>query len=52
MEWLTKMNDALRYIEENLEGNIDYQRAAKIACCSLTRFQFTAMREKGRSSWG
>lgn len=39
MEWLTKMNDALRYIEENLEGNIDYQMAAQIACCSLTRFQ-------------
>ena len=39
MEWLTKMNDALRYIEEHLEGNIDYQIAAQIACCSLTRFQ-------------
>ena len=39
MEWLTKMNDALRYIEENLEGNVDYQMAAQIACCSLTRFQ-------------
>lgn len=39
MDWLTKMNDALHYIEENLEGNIDYQMAARIACCSLTRFQ-------------
>lgn len=39
MEWLAKMNDALRYIEENLQNDIDYHVAAKIACSSLTRFQ-------------
>ncbi len=39
MEWLTKMNEALAYIEENLEGTVDYGAAAKIACSSLTRFQ-------------
>lgn len=39
MEWLTKMNEALDYIEENLEGTVDHRRAAQIACCSLTRFQ-------------
>ncbi len=39
MEWLEKMNDALRYIEENLENGIDYRMAAQIACSSLTRFQ-------------
>lgn len=39
MEWLTKMNEALAYIEENLEGTVDHRRAAQIACCSLTRFQ-------------
>ncbi len=39
MEWLTKMNEALAYIEENLEGTIDYRTAAQLACSSLTRFQ-------------
>lgn len=39
MEWLNKMNDALHYLEANLAGKIDYAEAARIACCSLTRFQ-------------
>ena len=39
MEWLNKMNDALRYIEENLENEIDYQKISRIACSSLPRFQ-------------
>ncbi len=39
MEWLSKMNDALNYIELNLEGKIDYHEVAHIACSSLTRFQ-------------
>lgn len=45
MEWLSKMNDALNYIELNLEGKIDYHKVAHIACSSLTRFQrmFTFM---------
>lgn len=45
MIWLAKMNDALQYIEENLEGRVDHRRAAEIACASLTRFQrmFTFM---------
>lgn len=45
MEWLSKMNDALNYIESNLEGKIDYREVARIACSSLTRFQrmFTFM---------
>lgn len=45
MEWLSKMNDALNYIELNLEGKIDYHEVAHIACSSLTRFQrmFTFM---------
>jgi AraC family transcriptional regulator len=45
MEWLSKMNDALNYIEENLESKIDYHEVARIACSSLTRFQrmFTFM---------
>lgn len=45
MEWLSKMNEALNYIESNLEKKIDYSEVAHIACCSLTRFQrmFTFM---------
>lgn len=45
MEWLCRMNEALRYIEANLRGSIDYREAARIACASLTRFQrmFTFM---------
>lgn len=45
MEWLSKMNDALNYIESNLQGKMDYGEVAHIACSSLTRFQrmFTFM---------
>lgn len=39
MEWLEKMNEAIAYMEENLAGTVDYQKAARIACSSLTRFQ-------------
>ena len=39
MEWLDKMGDALDYIESNINGDINYAQAAKIACCSLSRFQ-------------
>ena len=39
MQWLNKMNDALDYIESNLNENIDFAGIAKIACCSLPRFQ-------------
>lgn len=39
MDWLMQLNDALRYIEENLEGEIDQEHMAKIACCSAFHFQ-------------
>ncbi len=39
MDWLLQLNDALRYIEENLEGEIDLEYTAKIACCSAFHFQ-------------
>lgn len=39
MEWLSKINDALNYIELNLESKIDYNKAVYIACSSLMRFQ-------------
>lgn len=39
MEWLDKLNEAIKYIEDNLQGNIDYNKAAQIACCSTYHFQ-------------
>jgi AraC family transcriptional regulator len=38
MEWVERMNNAIHYIEERLEGQIDYQAAARIACCSVHHF--------------
>jgi len=38
MDWLTRMNTALAYIEDNLDGEIDHEELAKIACCSAHNF--------------
>ena len=38
MDWLTRMNAALAHVEENLDGAIDYETLAKIACCSSHNF--------------
>jgi len=39
MDWQTKMNRALDYMEENLADEIQLDIAAKIACCSVWEFQ-------------
>ena len=39
MDWIKRMNDAIAYIEENLDGEIDYQQLAKRANCSAYHFQ-------------
>lgn len=39
MDWLKKMNGVISYIEDNLTGDIDYNKMAKIACCSTYHFQ-------------
>ncbi|MDR3541523.1 MAG: AraC family transcriptional regulator [Desulfosporosinus sp.] len=39
MEWLDKMNSAIKYIEENLAGDIDIKAVAKIVVCSEYQFQ-------------
>lgn len=39
MEWLKRMNDALSYIEDNLDGEISVERASQLACCSQYHFQ-------------
>ena len=39
MEWLTRISDALNFMEENIVGKVDYAEVASIACCSVSRFQ-------------
>jgi AraC family transcriptional regulator len=39
MEWYERLNEALEYIEENLDGEIEYEKAAQISCCSTFHFQ-------------
>ena len=39
MEWLQRLNESIRYIEDNLAGEIDYVQAAKTACCSTFHYQ-------------
>lgn len=39
MEWLKNLNNAIEYIEKNLDGEISYEEAAGIACCSSYYFQ-------------
>ena len=39
MDWLERLNESLSYIESNLSGTIDYEHAARIACCSAFHFQ-------------
>lgn len=39
MEWLRNLSNAIDYIEKNLEGEICYEEATKIVCCSTYYFQ-------------
>ncbi len=39
MEWITRLNSAINYIEEHLCDTIDYDEMARIACCSTYHFQ-------------
>lgn len=39
MEWISRLNEAVAYIEENLDKEISYDKAAQIACCSTFHFQ-------------
>ncbi|QSI05753.1 helix-turn-helix transcriptional regulator [Treponema pedis] len=39
MKWLEKLNNALSYIEEHLEDEISFEKAAHAACCSVYYFQ-------------
>lgn len=39
MDWLDRMNGAMIYLEDNLDNDIDFERVAKEACCSVYHFQ-------------
>ena len=39
MEWLKKLGKAIDYIKDNLDREISYDEAARIACCSPYYFQ-------------
>ena len=38
MDWSERMNSALDYIEANLDGEVDFTHAAKLALCSANNF--------------
>lgn len=38
MNWLDRMSSVVEYIEENLNGEVSIEDAAKIACCSKFHF--------------
>lgn len=39
MEWLKNLSNAIEYIEDNLDKEVSYDEAARIACCSTYYFQ-------------
>ena len=38
MQWIERLNEALLYIEDNLEGSISYEKAGQLANCSTYHF--------------
>lgn len=45
MDWMERLNESMKYIEEHLTDEIDYEQLGRIACCSAWHFQkmFTYM---------
>lgn len=39
MDWITRLNGTINYIEEHLTEDIDYMELAQIACCSSFHYQ-------------
>ncbi len=39
MDWQSGMNEAIKYIEDNLDKSIDYEITARFICCSVGEFQ-------------
>jgi len=53
MEWVERLNQSMKYIEEHLADEIDYEQLGRIACCSAFHFQrmFTYMAEMTLSEY-
>lgn len=53
MEWIERLNQTIKYIEEHLTEEISYEKLAQIACCSTYHFQrmFTYMAEVSLSEY-
>lgn len=39
MEWIDRLNNAVHYMERNMQGTIEVDEVAKIACCSTYQLQ-------------
>ncbi|PWL45291.1 MAG: AraC family transcriptional regulator [Clostridiales bacterium] len=39
MNFLDRMNQAIAYIEEHLDDDVDYRQVARLACCSICQFR-------------
>ncbi len=39
MEWIDNLNRSIGYIELHLKEKLDYEEAARVCCCSLSKFQ-------------
>lgn len=39
MEWIERLNDVIKYIEQHLTDEIEYEQLSKITCCSTYHFQ-------------
>ncbi|RQV96422.1 AraC family transcriptional regulator [bacterium] len=39
MEWIDRLNQSLDFLEANLDNKINYDEAARIACCSTFHYQ-------------
>ena len=39
MDWVERINNAIKYIEEHLTDKIEYEELAKLLCCSTYHFQ-------------
>ena len=46
MGWIEGLNDAMDYIEANLEGDLDLAHAARLAACTEGQFRKMCIRDR------
>lgn len=47
MEWIDQLNKVIGYIELHLKEQLDYEEAARVGCCSLSKLQQIFMLSTG-----